>query len=292
MRPAQEVRLTASLVVLLGLLGRLVSAGDYHSAATSTCSDCHTMHNSQDGQPMRYDSNAAPAAELLRAANGLELCIHCHNASATAPDVIADDANNTPDRAGGLFPQNWSTASGSAHVLGASPLIPPGGTQAMSLTCTSCHDPHGSASYRNLKLDPLGAGVSLPVTSHQIVARNGSNIPQVYTSANIRYKSGISNWCASCHGPQDPGIGHVVDKPISGAPSTDSTYWLNTDFAALAPAQVRVPVQTPTDDTLPSADDQVFCLSCHKAHGSANPRATLFADGLTLDSTCNQCHNK
>jgi predicted CXXCH cytochrome family protein len=43
---------------------------------------------------------------------------------------------------------------------------------------------------------------------------------------------------------------------------------------------------------IPSSDDQVNCISCHKAHGSANTKALIYADAATLDSTCQECHDQ
>jgi predicted CXXCH cytochrome family protein len=78
---------------------------------------------------------------------------------------------------------------------------------------------------------------------------------------------------------------HPWDQTISTAISADWSAWA-------ADIVNRVPVQNPTAADPPNAKDQVFCLSCHKAHGSPNPGATIRADGLSLESTCAQCHNQ
>lgn len=272
-------------------------AGDWHAGNQIACSDCHTMHNSQGGQPMRYDGQASPSAMLLRHANTVSLCIYCHDGThPNVPDVIAPVAY-TPDPAGGFFSNSGGTASNTAHDLGMSAVVAPGGSDSLTLTCVSCHDIHGNANYRNLWLNPPGTGNATDVTVvvNQSVQANGSNPAQVYIPSNLRYKSGMSQWCNDCHtnfhgktageeGGRSPWFRHPQEQTISTGTNVDYAYWSGS-------VPNRVPVQTPNDDVVPSSDDQVFCLSCHKAHGSSRKAATIFADGATLNSTCQQCHN-
>ena len=256
------------------------------------------MHNSFGGQPMRYDNDPNPSPMLLRHASTLSLCVYCHDGSvATAPDVVAP-ISYVPDAAGGFFPQQYGQQTGTAHALGLpNPVTPPGGFQSMTVVCTTCHDPHGGPNYRNLRTDPAGTGtVSISVMAKQTVLPDGSNPEQVYVPGNVVYKSGISEWCGACHGQfhgrtsSQEGVGspwfrHPQDQTISGSRHADYAGWSSTIVN-------RVPVLSPNDDSIPSTDDQIFCLSCHKAHGSANRAALFFSDGATLTSTCQQCHNK
>jgi predicted CXXCH cytochrome family protein len=279
---------------MLLLLPPLLRAGDWHTTNQLVCSDCHTMHNSQGGLPMRYDRNSSPSPHLLRHATSLSLCIYCHDGTdPKTPDVIAP-VTYVSDPAGGFFGNTGGTATGTGHNLGMpAPEPAPGGNDSLILTCVSCHDPHGNSNYRNLWLNPVGSGNTgdTPVVVNQAVKANGSNPSQVYIPSNLKYKSGMSMWCNDCHpnfhssGTQPSGFLHPSDKQISGSDNADYDYWSGT-------ITNRVPAQTPTDDTIPSTDDQVFCLSCHKAHGSANRSGLIFADGATLDSTCQQCHNQ
>ncbi|HXY40987.1 MAG TPA: cytochrome c3 family protein [Vicinamibacteria bacterium] len=286
MRLARRAR-RARFLLGLSLVAAPAGAGEYHTGATNNCSDCHTMHNSENGQPMRYDNDKNGAPKLLRAANSLQLCLQCHDGQATAPDVVDEDANQTPDRAAGFFPRNWwqpppAGSNPTAHLMGTQVDAPWGGQT--TLTCVSCHDPHGTASYRNLKLDPRGIGAPRLVVSHQIVPLSG-NIAQFYDSSNVRYKSGMTSWCVNCHVGTDQTNHHPVDTTIYNSPNGWASYsaWVGVTLP-------RVPVQSPNDDIIPSQDDQVFCLSCHKAHGSANPFGLIYPDGATQDSACSQCH--
>ncbi len=72
---------------------------------TGNCSNCHTMHNSQNGQPMNFDSSATPNAYLLRGT-----CIGCHGQNPSGAQNIIPLGNipqvlhaATTDLAGGNF---------------------------------------------------------------------------------------------------------------------------------------------------------------------------------------------
>lgn len=273
---------TAPRIVLCALLlasPAALTAGDWHNAAQLACADCHTQHNSERNLPGRTDNEITPAAHLLRRATAQELCLSCHDGSnPSAPDVV-EPVGYVADSAAGAFPNSGGIATDRAHHLNnPTPEIPPGGTVPMILTCVTCHDPHGNGNYRNLRPDPA-------VRTVQTVVANGSNPSQVYIPSNVIYKAGVSAWCAKCHGTADPGIDHPIDKPIWGALLADYTRWTTTTLP-------RVPVTSPTDNLVPSADDQVNCLSCHKAHGSPNYAALIYADAVTIDSTCAECHSE
>jgi predicted CXXCH cytochrome family protein len=294
------VLLITGVFLLVGLIfpGAVIT-GDWHYGGKLACSDCHTVHDSGGNIPLRYDGVAAPAPSMLRAATPMALCVYCHDGSrGDAPDVIAP-VTYVPDPAGGFFANTGGTGSFKAHDLAMQPAVTaPGGTATFSLTCISCHDPHGNANYRNLRVDPTGTGGAPAVTvvAKQKVTANGSNPSAVYIPSNVTYKSGMSQWCGSCHtnflgksmdkeGVGSPWLRHPSDVTISTAKNVDKARWSGT-------ITNRVPVQSPNDDTIPSADDQVFCLSCHKAHGSGNPFALIYSDGSTLSSTCQQCHSQ
>jgi hypothetical protein len=76
--------------------------------------------------------------------------------------------------------------------------------------------------------------------------------------------------------------------------TVDPNHW----FSALAS---RVPVVS-ASGTVPgtsgTSDTQVFCGTCHKAHGSTNPKGLIYddettatpEDGTSQMQTCQQCH--
>lgn len=297
-RPRAGVALALGAWLVLSPAGS--RAGDWHNGASLVCSDCHTVHNSEDGVPMRYDGVGLPAERLLRAEDSTQLCLACHDGTdPDAPDVTAP-VTYLADPAGGWFAENpVGEENPYGHdLLRPSPVVAPGGVDAFVLSCVSCHAPHGSDGYRNLLLEPPGSLNAAPVTVvvDQAVTAGGGTPGAVYDPANLGYRSGFSAWCNDCHGdfhgrtPAEEGtatpwLRHPQDEPLAGAYGADFAHWSGT-FAE------RVPVESPDDPAVPSADDRVFCLSCHKAHGSAHRAGLIFLDGATALSTCQQCHNQ
>jgi predicted CXXCH cytochrome family protein len=167
----------------------------------------------------------------------------------------------------------------------------PDGTATVTLTCVSCHDPHGNGAYRNLRASPGGHAAAAPVVWQGVVA-NGSNAASVYVRGNVRYVSGMSEWCIDCHDTIATDHGapslavHPWDVAIFGAAKASYTVWSGT-------IANRVPVQNPLAATHPPPDqgDRVFCLSCHKAHGSPAAATLIRADQATTSSTCLECHD-
>lgn len=267
-----------------------VRAGRWHRGDTLICSDCHTMHNSSRGQPMRYDEAVPAAPLLLRSATTTSLCLSCHGGqNASAPKVSGSTLGDPP--AGG-FPADLADPDHLAHNLDGLTVTPPAGDTPVQMTCTACHDPHGSANYRNLRPSPSGTGraASVPVIGVQKPATGGPE--QVYTRANVVYVSGLSTWCLDCHDTYEAQSSHPWDRPIYGSWATDYAWWSTGTFNPRAPVQSPLYVATDTAPAVPSQDDEVFCLSCHKAHGSTLYKATLdFGDSSDPTSLCNQCHN-
>lgn len=263
-------------------------AGEWHGGATLRCSDCHTMHNSRGGLPMRYDASHGLADQLLRAENATALCLACHSggAGATAPSVRTPSNWDPP---GGGFPAELPDPAHVAHSLDTEPLQPPDGDTPVVMTCITCHDPHGNGVYRNLRPNPSGDPTRTPVTpvAQQAVVANGTNAAAVYVRSNVRYVSGMSEWCRTCHNNLDhmtDETAHPSDLPIWNAAAASYADWSET-------YENRVPVQNALAQPAPHEADRVFCLSCHKAHGSPNQGAVIHANG-DQTSTCAQCHSE
>ncbi len=294
---SQKLALVIIFAILCSVLA--VEAGDWHNPSQLICSDCHTMHYSEEGdKPVRAEAGG-PFSNLLLASTTNSLCLTCHDGTdPNAPDVVYP-VNYTSNPAGGYFANSGGTGSNKSHNLGmASGEIPPGGSDLMTLNCASCHNPHGNSSYRNLSLNPAGNGnTDVTITAFQVRKADGpsGNSPaDVYTPSNITYRKGMSEWCKDCHsdfhgaaktGSPEPWFRHPQDLTINGRNYADYNHWSGI-------ISDRVPAQSPNDTTVPSPDDEVFCLSCHKAHGSANKYSLIFADGNKMLSTCQQCHNQ
>jgi predicted CXXCH cytochrome family protein len=283
----------ARAALLWSLSPGVVHPGDWHRERGLRCSDCHTMHNSRGNVPMRYDDEPAPAERLLRAESATAVCLACHGRPvANAPNVLMPSNADPP---GGGFPQDLSDPARVAHALGTEAVVPPEGDTAVVMRCVTCHDPHGSGGYRNLRANPSGVAgrTAAPPVVAQTVTANGTNPADVYVRANVRYVSGMSAWCLDCHNTigSDHGVpgsehAHPWDRPLFGG--LDEAGWT----AWSGDVQNRIAVENPLGAAAPSQSDQVFCLSCHKAHGSPNAAALVHADGVTLDSTCQQCHDQ
>jgi predicted CXXCH cytochrome family protein len=276
-------------LALAALVARPALAGEWHTGAALACSDCHTMHNSRNGQPMRYDASESPANLLLRAESATALCLACHGGGSPASSAPSVASPSSWDPPGGGFPVDLSDPSHLAHALGPAPALPPDGTAEVVVTCVTCHAPHGNGNYRNLIASPSGRNraTAAPVVA-QLTTANGSNAASVYVRSNVKYVSGWSAWCMDCHDALPAvhaSMGHPWDVAVSG-PDTWPAW-------SREPMENRVPVENARGLAVaqPNDGDRVFCLSCHKAHGSPNPSAMIHADGTTQTSTCQQCHD-
>jgi len=94
------------VVIVFTLLGALIgTSGISHSEIQGVCSSCHTMHNSQNGEPMNLDNSTTPNSALTRST-----CYGCHaqgGASSTVnlgPSVVPQVMHSAASHlAGGNF---------------------------------------------------------------------------------------------------------------------------------------------------------------------------------------------
>ncbi len=318
----------------------------YHNGATLICSDCHTMHYSQqhdfggasgEGIP---SLGGGPTGKLLRRATSTQLCLACHDGRSGIPDVMKEDTNGLGDnRAGGYFSEDPGTATYKGHNLATTDGISPcdrchnmggGGPPATgALRCIDCHSPHGNAAYRNIQ---RRAHNSPPNQPKAIAFTDGTGIDK-YDQNHIGYSAppaGDNTWrevtylCSGnalggCHGGfastasgtttgntspfhRHPGTNSQegVYFPLnrSGA-HTDPTHWDAGTGNGFSIPRVPFVVRGATTYALatdPAQDNEVFCLSCHKAHGSGNAFSMRWAYGSgapgTSQAGCEQCHNK
>jgi hypothetical protein len=145
------------------------------------------------------------------------------------------------------------------------------------------------------------------------------------TSHNA-YTSGMSRWCANCHGPvyHSMGSGSVLQHPTNRALGNEVSAQYNRydgDDNPIGGSQAtsylpEVPFEDPlvttTSTSGPTPSSRISCLSCHRAHGSSSPAAgrwdfnvaELGQDGMVSGSyaipnpysspsqgpLCNKCH--
>jgi hypothetical protein len=190
-------------------------------------------------------------------------------------------------------------------------LAPGGDYLAANLSCVSCHDPHGqrtgdgnggipiseSGSYAGSSDDDASPG------NYRLLGGKGydragaefsSDAPAAMASGHWRetdgnhvdYGSGMSEWCANCHGDmlggaeaQHPAGADAVfsdwTATVYGAylGSGDFSGSANSSYLALVPFErgvSDVSLLDPASTEGPEPEvSNVMCLTCHRAHASA-----------------------
>jgi len=307
----------AILLIFMAILGSalILSTADavpptislpYHNGAQLVCSDCHTMHSSQqhDLSGATTPWSTTPTAKLLVRTTSVQVCLSCHDQHAGVPDVITADTNGLgDDRAAGYFPAAAGTNSPNGHNLAAIELDQGsfencmrchfGGTFATAqVMCIDCHNPHGNGGYRNLQWASSPGDPNQP----RIIAFSNGTGMNKYNRSNVAYSAPppaetdwreVTNMCIDCHhtlmgndyvGVSSPYLRHPgtnsegggyfpIDK--TGA-NTDPANWVSGTNGFTIP---RLPfiVRGATDYSAAStvaSNNEAFCISCHKPHGS------------------------
>ncbi|MEW6050974.1 MAG: cytochrome c3 family protein [Candidatus Zixiibacteriota bacterium] len=276
-----------------------------------------------------FPQSFTPSPHLLKAADPVALCLTCHDGFAGIPDVVGADVNGLSDRAGGFFASaNEDNPRGHKLEYGLS--SDPndlcyrchfvGSFATASVTCIDCHNPHGNAKARNLQWASWPGGEP----DFGLYTNAGATGMQKYESQNIGYGNpGIStvrevtNMCTDCHhvfsgsyyiDPNGNGIHNLhptydsergsTNNITQGEPrgTTDPAHWSGgTGAGFLSTPRLRFVNHFAADYASATVVDPdlngVFCLSCHKAHGSDkafalawDPVAGKFGEG------CDQCH--
>ncbi|HBY99979.1 MAG TPA: hypothetical protein DEO84_01540 [candidate division Zixibacteria bacterium] len=319
------------ITTLFLLLCSLSVAGEYHQQSDVACSDCHTTHYSERGTIPENSEPGGPFPELLRVGSIDRLCLSCHDGTdPSAPDVMAPvvmyNGSGSEFSGAGFFSVGDGVISVNGHDLGVPTEIPYSNPpRTVILSCVSCHDAHGTANYRNLVLDPdsLGADISLTLGSDVFEAIHPGNPPerngsiQAYRSGNIGYSANAAEWCTDCHnalllnGPGTPpahfmrhpsevgleGVGYHL-APAHWVGGAGDGFGVATGDAAEGIPRLRFQAPGASDflsATTPSVTNQVFCPTCHFAHGGPFKSSLTWpyqTAGVDLYSGCQQCHFK
>jgi hypothetical protein len=301
-------------------------AGEWHTGSSLVCSECHVIHYGGEGE----SEPGGPFTYLLSYSTINGLCLSCHDGrDPAAPDVLSAVTMYQPSgdeySAAGYF-SGTETNADSAHNLGVMDLVPLRSPPTyMALSCASCHEVHGSQNHRNLIPDPdsSGAGISLipGVNVFQGIPPAVPPTPEgsiaAYRQSNIGYRSNLSAWCAECHNllsANEPGVSPAhfrrhpseVSQNVSGG-HTDPSHWVSGEGCGFGTATgdeiegvPRVRFQEPAAVDYASAKavastNQVFCASCHLAHGGRYLSAAVWPYKEAVEdmySPCQQCHNR
>ncbi len=342
--------MTKNFVILISILFTtyVVNLYAFHDGGVAHCNGCHTMHNSEDGALVDPDSPDGNAW-LLKDATASDVCLGCHATrlgAILAPDPLAPppevgggnfgfllEDNLNDGHAGATRPISGDAAGHNINAPGfglatdATLVSSPGGNYpAGVMSCTSCHDPHGTADFRLL----YGAGRTVVQGNYTFTnpapVAEGIGLSGGETNSNhTAYQSGMSGWCGNCHGDfhnNDTKLIHPSGSTLGGTISGIYNLYNGTDdltggsqaTAYLAAVPFEDASNTITSTAGPSASSRVMCLSCHRAHATSAPNAGRWDFNITLwseegvesgayaipnpysspeqRSLCNKCHAK
>jgi hypothetical protein len=292
------------------------------------CNDCHTLHYSEDGRRPEEAEPGGPFQQILIRATTNKLCLFCHDGSdPNAPDVLSTvtmyEGSGDEHSGAGFFANSGGIVNPNGHDLGVNTATVPFSARTnVTLTCASCHDPHGTANYRNTLAAPSG-GEGVPVLMAQDVFRDAppGNPPSAaaaiaaYRKSNEGYRAKTSLWCAECHELLKPTVNntqnrihHFTDIRLNGDGfPTDSRHWLAGSGGGFGDAtgddaegvpRLRFQNSSANDFTaaqLVAADNEVMCATCHLAHGGKYKKSLVWpyleVNNADANSGCQQCHN-
>jgi hypothetical protein len=246
----------------------------FHSGGVADCEGCHSMHNSFEGAAVTpAQAQFTAGAYLLKGSDSSSVCLHCHQAAGVPVARGFFVSTHTQDLTPGAPPRqltpggdfgwvkknySWTPPGGSAqesrperhgHNIVAQEYgyvrdrvheMAPGGTYPReSLSCVSCHDPHGryrrlaggsvvatgvpildSGSYDTspdpvpdtyavgayrllggVGYQPRSVAAAFAFTSPppDAVSPSVYNRSEAVSQTRVAYGRGMSEWCANCH---------------------------------------------------------------------------------------------
>lgn len=326
------MKTSAKISVLFIFLTAFAVAGEFHGGEDVLCSDCHTSHFSQRGTLPERAEPGGPFPDLLLIESADRLCLACHDGTdPAAPDVLAPvvmyQGSGSEFSGAGFFSAGEGIISLTGHDLGVTTQVPYSNPIGVTvLSCISCHDPHGTANYRNLVIDPdsSGAGVAVTLGADVFEDAHPQNPPtrnasiEAYKSGNTGYRGQMAEWCLDCHNdlsriePGNPPA-HFNRHPASAGFDISGyhvapAHWVagvgegfgiatGDGFEGVPRLRFLAPEATDYSSAkTPAVQNRVFCGTCHFAHGGPYGQSLTwpFDDRTSPDlySGCQQCHYK
>lgn len=282
------------------------------AADTMKCAICHSTHR-------------AAGDKMMNRKTEMMLCTSCHDGTGSAYNVLAGMVAGAYDSAAGPIDKWVSQTPGpngktfevdkvtSRHDMRYTTLISaaPGGLEQWSgeLRCTSCHNPHGNANHRSLRSTPnpynwsqYGGENKIVVKAQVINARSSAANPET-----VRYLSGVTEFCSSCHVDYQAGMGAgstgYYGNPMFGGKAMDSDMYGRRRHAMyvdgndnprhpfsggerVAVGSASYPLKFEAEQVVPSEfgggqkdAPAMMCLTCHFAHGTTVPETNSEGTG-------------
>ncbi len=329
----EEVRKMRKLVIVLFFVSLSVfMMYGMADAISGVCSGCHTMHNSQDGtavdaagpNSLLLKASGCPGCHTGAGVPDAPLVDKTTNLSAGGSfditTIATDDSMRHDVQDISLTESAITTTPGNAgdSVITLNP---------NELTCAGakgCHGKHvtgmdsnagirGShhapnATYRFLWIGTTASPTAVLGEGDADFEVTVSNTDHNVYSAHAT--EGISSFCNQCHGEfhgtlatetggtVGPWKRHPTDyKLFVGGAAWDETQTnLQADEAPIGLVAIGANTTTSNyyqDGTIDTTNSAVICLSCHRAHGTANAdllRWTISSAGSSADTGCLSCH--
>lgn len=303
--------LTAALVLAFGGLA-LANFGIHgaYMADTDACAGCHRAHTANSAITWTDSQGGNRSALLIvtpsKASSTVitDFCYTCHGSAApgASTDVQTgqfDSSSNVPTENGngplngGGFEQYEGTTTTSYHIIDT-PWLMYGSTQAsgsgyasysFTLTCTQCHDVHGSSNYRILKDKVNGHTVGGYIartagerdTFNGMPVQDGNPTPNPWVvSAEYGYPDGTGN-----NGTDDLGFRlHKVYWPTvwsdNGPNTIPSAYDGATPSIPYKPNYTTARYGQPVGGN-PMKGITGWCIACHEQYGTKTGVITVTA---------------
>lgn len=347
-------RITEKILPVIILLALLAGAADaFHEGGPGACEACHSMHS----------GSAAAGTFLLKGIDPGSICLNCHEgqgdlgptgyhvstSGAQMPPGIPpkqrtpggdfgwlrkdfnwlDDALSPPQNSPGERHGHNIIAIDYLYLPDSVNLTAPGGTYpANSLTCISCHDPHGryrrdingsittsglpiigSGSYADspdpapgtavgvyrmlagMNYEPKSIGVVPPFTSNPPIAVAPVDYNRSESSAQTRvaYGSGMSEWCLNCH----PGLHRTyLGRTNFNHPADDE--WLSASALDSYNSYVKTGDLTGTQATsflsLVPFEEATISYTVLKTHAQSDGSYPAGPESTSAQIMCLTCH--